>query len=65
MKTRHNPRPQHQGGHNKKAQPAQRQPADTTTGRVVVYEVASTAREIIRVYVETVAQAGQERVIAF
>jgi hypothetical protein len=33
--------------------------------RVVVFEAAATARDIIRVYVETIDEARQEKVIAF
>ncbi len=32
---------------------------------IVLFEAASTAREIIRVYVETIDQARHERVITF
>ena len=37
----------------------------TPRNRVVVFEAAATARDIIRVSIETIDEARQERVIAF
>jgi hypothetical protein len=37
----------------------------TRGSRVVIFEAAATARDIIRVYIETIDEARQERVIAF
>jgi len=66
---RNSPRPRHQDGGSRKARPIYRQPASntpTTTDRVVVFEAASAAQDIIRVSIETVRSTRmEEQVIVF